>query len=164
MRLQAEYASESAGDGGEAGTQWSEVVHDLWQQRLPHLRDVVEGDGAFMFDPTTGHYGFQEDAEYACSEVGLMEELEKDPEDFRYVGEESQPMPTDDSPEPEDREVLESFAEVSELESQPQARVTHTYDLENDSSDEEKEFSSRVEEQSEFIFAVLSSIHHSFNV
>lgn len=158
LRLQMEHASEGAGEGGEAGAQyWTEFVHDLWQQKLPHLREVYEsGGGMFVYDPATDHYGFQEGSEYDDGgEFGLMEEFEKDPEDFQREGEETQT--TDDIPdiviEPD-----ESFVEGSEAQA---TKVSHTYDLAQDSSDEEKDssFSSaKMEEQRKCLVYFLALI------
>ena len=46
--------------------QWSEVVEDLWDN-LHHLREVYS-DGAFVYDPHTRRYGFQEGLEYDSEE------------------------------------------------------------------------------------------------
>ena len=52
---------------------WNEVVDDLWDNKLPHLREEIY-DGAFVYDPQTGRYGFQESSEYD-SEDELMDDL-----------------------------------------------------------------------------------------
>ena len=52
--------------------QWNEVVEDLWDN-LHHLQEVYS-DGAFVYDPHTRRYGFQEGLEYD-SEEDLMAKL-----------------------------------------------------------------------------------------
>ena len=52
---------------------WREVVDDLWDNKLPHLRDEIY-NGSFVYDPQTGRYGFQEGSEYD-SEDELMDDL-----------------------------------------------------------------------------------------
>lgn len=51
-------------DQGEQGQKpvmmWSDYVSDLWEKHLPHLRETIVGGGAFVYDPATGRYGFQE--------------------------------------------------------------------------------------------------------
>ena len=53
--------------------QWREGVNDLWKDKLPHLRDEMY-NGAFVYDPQTRKYGFQEGSEYD-SEEKLMDDL-----------------------------------------------------------------------------------------
>ena len=68
-------------EGGDTQRdQWREFVGDLWDNRLPHLRSEVYGDGAFMFDPHTGRYGFQEGSEFD-SEGELMDDFMNEPEE-----------------------------------------------------------------------------------
>ena len=66
--------------------QWKEVVDDLWDNKLPHLREEIY-DGAFVYDPQTGRYGFQEGSEYD-SEDELMDDLmnEQEAEDRTHKG------------------------------------------------------------------------------
>ena len=52
--------------------QWREVVDDLWENKLSHLREEITG--SFVYDPQTGRYGFQEGSEYD-SEEELMDDL-----------------------------------------------------------------------------------------
>ena len=52
--------------------QWREVVDDLWENKLSHLREEIIGP--FVYDPQTGRYGFQEGLEYD-SEEELMDDL-----------------------------------------------------------------------------------------
>ena len=65
--------------GDDEREQWREFVADLWEKRLPHLREEVYNDGAFVYDPHTGRYGFQEGSEYD-SEGELMDDLMNEPE------------------------------------------------------------------------------------
>ncbi len=44
-------------EGDKAEGQWEEMVADLWD-KLPQLREESYG-GDFIYDPTTGMYGFQ---------------------------------------------------------------------------------------------------------
>ena len=60
--------------GDDEREQWREFVADLWEKRLPHLREEVYNDGAFVYDPHTGRYGFQDGSEYD-SEGELMDDL-----------------------------------------------------------------------------------------
>ena len=60
--------------GDDEREQWREFVADLWEERLPHLREEVYNDGAFVYDPHTGRYGFQDGSEYD-SEGELMDDL-----------------------------------------------------------------------------------------
>ena len=64
--------------------QWNEVVEDLWENQLPHLREEVYNDGAFVYDPQTGRYGFQEGSEFD-SEEELMKDLMNEPEREDYA-------------------------------------------------------------------------------
>ena len=50
------------GAGHTVHRRWSEFVNDLWQERLPHFRHE---DGIFIFDPTTGRYGFHKGSDYS---------------------------------------------------------------------------------------------------
>ena len=57
---------------------WNEVVDDLWDGKLPHLREEIH-NGAFVYNPQTGRYGFQEGSEYDSDEElmnDLMNEVE----------------------------------------------------------------------------------------
>ena len=57
--------------------QWNEVVDDLWENKLSHLRDEIIVP--FVYDPQTGRYGFQEGSEYDSEEEltdDLMNEVE----------------------------------------------------------------------------------------
>lgn len=68
--------------------QWSEVVEDLWDN-LHHLRDWGYSDGAFVYDPHTRRYGFQEASEYD-SEEDLMAKIDEE-ESFVSILEDQQP-------------------------------------------------------------------------
>lgn len=68
-------------DGGDVeGNKWSEAVNDLWDNRLPHLREEVYSNGAFVCDPPTGRYGFLEDSDFD-SEGELMNDLMNAPKE-----------------------------------------------------------------------------------
>ena len=98
LRVQQQVEAE---EGDTQRDQWREFVGDLWDNRLPHLRSEVYGDGAFVFDPHTGRYGFQEGSEFD-SEGELMDDLMNEPEEdytqrtedeesFLLLSEEQQP-------------------------------------------------------------------------
>ena len=62
-------------DGGDAEKKkWREAVEDLWDNRLPHLREEVYNNGPFVCDPQIERYGFLEDSEFD-SEGELMNDL-----------------------------------------------------------------------------------------
>ena len=71
LTVQQEVEAE-ADTGDTEKEQWSEIVDDLWQKKLPHLRDEIIGP--FVYDPQTGRYGFQEGSEYD-SEGELMDDF-----------------------------------------------------------------------------------------
>lgn len=77
--IQQQQQLEKEGEGPQE--HWHELVGDLWEWWLPHLREwgYGYGEGPFTFDPETGRYGFQElsDGE---SEGGLMEDLMEEEE------------------------------------------------------------------------------------
>ena len=76
-----------AKEGDTAKKHWKEVVENLWDHQLPHLREEFYSDGAFVYDPQTGRYGFQEGSEYD-SEEELMDDLmnEQEGEDHTPEG------------------------------------------------------------------------------
>ena len=53
--------------------QWREVVGDLWDRQLSHLRRDV-----YVYDPHTGWYGFRMDPQHG-SENSLMNDLLNEP-------------------------------------------------------------------------------------
>ena len=61
-----------ADNGNTEKERWREGVNDLWENKLSHLREEIMG--AFVYDPQTGRYGFQEGLEYD-SEEELMDDL-----------------------------------------------------------------------------------------
>ena len=120
------------GDGEGRANQWSEFVADLWSVRLSHLREETFGDGEFVFDPTTGRYGFEDESDHG-SEDGFMLDLENDNSEGEEV--ESGGFMIDLADE-------DSFAEVVESGLLSHAQVTHTYDFsqysEEEASDDEE--------------------------
>ena len=70
--------------GDVAKEQWNEVVEDLWENQLPHLREEVYNEGVFVYDPLTGRYGFQEGSEFD-SEEELMKDIMNEPEREDYA-------------------------------------------------------------------------------
>ena len=111
VRIEQHLASESEeGEGEEEPEQWREFVLDLWEARLPHLREEGYGygdGGGFMFNPATGRYGFQEGSDYE-SEGELMEELMQEDDHAPSEGEgslvEEQELPESSSEEEESGE------------------------------------------------------------
>ena len=120
---------------------WPEFVNDLWQERLPHLRQEVYGDGMFMFDPTTGRYGFQEGSDYG-TEDEFMTDLMNEPE-YQGDGEgERRREGEGEGGEKADsvgglRDVDDSFEELGELEAL-EPTISHSFDLDQASGDEEE--------------------------
>lgn len=127
--------------GGEHAIhgRWPEFVNDLWQERLPHLRQEVYGDGMFMFDPTTGRYGFQEGSDYG-TEDEFMTDLMNEPE---YQGDEEGERKRDGEGEEKAdsigglRDVDDSFEELDESEAL-EPTISHSFDLDQVSGDEEE--------------------------
>ena len=66
LTVQQQVKAEADTDDTEK-ERWSEVVDDLWENKLPHLRDEIY-NGAFVYDPQTGRYGFQEGSDYDSEE------------------------------------------------------------------------------------------------
>ena len=61
---------------------WSDCITDLWEKRLPHLREKIEGEELLCYDPSVANYGFQEgeNLEDDDNELGaLLEEDEETP-------------------------------------------------------------------------------------
>ena len=70
----------------EPQQQWKEVVEDIWKEYLPHFRGAMyTGEGDFLFDAATGHYGFQEYDSDGEGEDDLMEEEEQRGEDDEFA-------------------------------------------------------------------------------
>ena len=81
---------------GREPQQWKEVVEDIWREHLPHFRGAVyTGEGDFLFDASTGQYGFQYDECASDGEDDLLgggvEEEVREDEEFAVVPEEEQP-------------------------------------------------------------------------
>lgn len=73
--------------------QWKEVVENIWKEHLPHFRgDVYTGDGCFLFDAATGHYGFQFESgsEGEDDLMGGDEEEKENDDEFLVVPEDEQ--------------------------------------------------------------------------
>ena len=117
---------------------WPEIVDDLWQKRLPHLRQEDYGDGTFLFDPTTGRYGFQDGSDYG-TEDEFMTDLMNEPEFLGGEGEREEG--DEDGGGYEEHCVDDSFEELSESELEP--TISHSYDLDQASGDEEEKESAR---------------------
>ena len=79
LKVRKEVEDEAAPEDGVSGAeQWREFVDSLWDEALPHLRPQVYDDDAFVFDPYTGKYGFQDDSEFD-SDNELMDDLMNEP-------------------------------------------------------------------------------------
>ena len=57
---------------------WSDCVTDLWEKRLPHLREKIEGEELFRYDPSIGNYGFQEGENQDDDDDKLVALIERD--------------------------------------------------------------------------------------
>ncbi len=109
---------------------WLEFISDLWEQYLPHFREVLYGQGLFIFNPNTGCYGFQEEEEEddnADSMSELMAALLEEPTEEEGGRERGSGSFRIQEPHPEEEESLEGV---------PSAGHTHTLDLDQLSSDE----------------------------
>ena len=142
LRIQLELEGQDAGAEHAFHGRWPEFVSDLWQERLPHLRQEVYGDGMFMFDPTTGRYGFQEGADLVYkTEDELMMDLMNEPE---HQGEGGVGETEGGGGEGEKADSIgglhdDSFEELEESEAmEPTATISHSYDLDQASGDEEE--------------------------
>ena len=140
LRLRIQLELEGQDMGAEHGVhgRWPEFVNDLWQERLPHLRQEVYGDGMFMFDPTTGRYGFQEGSDYG-TEDEFMTDLMNEPE---YQGDGEGERRGEGEGEKADsigglRDVDDSFEELGESEGL-EPTISHSFDLDQASGDEEE--------------------------
>ena len=75
-------------EGGlEARDIWLEFDSDLWEKHLPHLRKGIYGKGRTVFDPSTKHYGFQEDIEEGevsenALEAALLQDAKENEKDM----------------------------------------------------------------------------------
>ena len=78
--------------------QWREVVGDLWDQQLFHLRRDV-----YVYDQHTGRYGFRMDPEHD-SENSLMNDLLNEPSSRK---EEQSTRKEEQSSRKEEREGVE---------------------------------------------------------
>lgn len=139
LRLQLELEGQGTGADLAACGRWSEFVDDLWQVRLPHLHQEAYGDGMFMFDPTTGRYGFQEGSDFG-TEDEFMTDLMNEPE-FQGVGDgfreegAAEEGGREDGVGEETGDVDDSFEEFSDSEL---PAISHSYDLDQASGDEEE--------------------------
>ena len=138
LKIQLELEGQDAGAEHAFHGRWPEFVNDLWQERLPHLRQEVYGDGMFMFDPTTGRYGFQEGADLVYkTEDEFMMDLMNEPE-HQGEGEAGGEGEKADSIGGL-RDVDDSFEELEESEAmEPTATISHSFDLDQASGDEEE--------------------------
>ena len=79
LALTVQQKVELEAEGGDTEMEhWREAVDDLWDNRLPHLREIYN-TGPFVYDPHTGRYGFQEGLGFDSKEdlmTGLMNEPE----------------------------------------------------------------------------------------
>ena len=127
--LKVQQELEDAADGQRDVDIWSEFISNLWEKHLPHLREVLYGEGLFVFDPKTGYYGFQQEddneEEDRSSGDELVAALLRD-----ATSEEEEES---GSFKMQDHSTEESFAVISE------DVIGHTYDLNQHSSEEEEE-------------------------
>ena len=79
LRIQLELEGQDLGAEHTPHQRWPESIDDLWQERLPHIRKEVYGDGMFMFDLTNRRYRFQENSSYGMEDE-FMTDLMNEPE------------------------------------------------------------------------------------
>ena len=70
-------------DADDPSSRWSECVEDLWSVQLSHIREETFGDGEFVLDLATNHYGFDNESDNE-SDWGFN----PDPEDDHCTDEE----------------------------------------------------------------------------
>ena len=136
LRLQLQREVEGTETEHALRGRWPEVVDDLWQKRLPHLRQEDYGDGTFLFDPTTGRYGFQDGSGYG-TEDEFMTDLMNEPE-YQEEGEGEREAGEAYYDEYGEHDVDDSF---EELELEP--TISHSYDLDQLSGGEEDKESAK---------------------
>ena len=68
MKVEQETAMEKKASNSSSLNLWSEFVSDLWKNHLPHFREILYGDGSFVFNPTSGYFGFQEENRWVQAE------------------------------------------------------------------------------------------------
>lgn len=59
LQLEVQLHLEEEDRGQKTVETWSEVVVDLWEKHLPHLREELHGEGV-PYNPKTGSCGFPE--------------------------------------------------------------------------------------------------------
>ena len=145
LRIQLELEGQDAGAEHAFHGRWPEFVSDLWQERLPHLRQEVYGDGMFMFDLTTGRYGFQEGAGLVYkTEDELMMDLMNESEHQGEGGVGETEGGGGGEGEKADsigdlHDVDDSFEELEESEAMElTATISHSFDLDQALGDEEE--------------------------
>ena len=131
LQLKVEQELEEGTEGQRSVDLWLEFVGDLWEKHLPHLREELYGvGGIFVYNANTGCYGFQEEEEEEEGGSGdLMAAL------LREAGldEEGGVMHSGSFHLQPSSMEEESFAVI------PEVAIGHTYDLDQESSEEEKE-------------------------
>lgn len=145
--VQDQLSQEQHGEaGGDRPEHWPEFVADLWDRddRLPHLRVFsYSDDNAFLFDPRTGRYGFQdwyggesdtEEGEEVGEEGAWTQELSLEPsEQLRSQSEADEGERRMSEMETEGEEDVEdSFAVVQSLEGDEVIRKSRGYSPEDD--------------------------------
>ena len=51
---------EKGAEKGGTMIKWNDLVHDLWEKHLPHLREEQHGDGMLIYDANTKRFGYEE--------------------------------------------------------------------------------------------------------
>lgn len=62
LQLEVQLQLEEEDRGQQTVETWSEKVADLWEKRLPHLREELHGEGV-PYNPKTGSCGFHAEVE-----------------------------------------------------------------------------------------------------
>ena len=78
ITIREEIAEQSLKSTDSHDVQWPEFVSDLWTTRLSHFREETYGGSDFIYDPTTGRYGFQGSSDYGSDKETFLNELEND--------------------------------------------------------------------------------------
>ena len=137
--------------GGEQSIQgrWSEVVCDSWRSRLTnvHQEHDLGGDGMFTFDPATGLYGFQ----VGHMEDELATDIMNEPEHTESV-EDQEVAESDDD---DYKEGSSNGEESPDSKPKPRPNISHTYDLDQVSDNENEEINDSVFEEGKIIEVIV---------
>ena len=60
----------------DTADRWIECVDNIWDRKLPHFRDTSVDGGLFLYDPSTGRYGFAEGLDDDIRNEWLLTDLD----------------------------------------------------------------------------------------